>query len=267
MQSQGQTWRALRVPLVTLGGFLFALALVVLGAFYLWRGPITVHGAPTGRLIERFTAVERYVHWTVAITFTVLGVTGLILTFGKAVLLPLIGYTLFSWLATLAKFLHNFVGPILAVVLPIMIVLFMGENLFRKGDWAWLKRGGGMLTGEHVPSGKANAGQKILFWIMAVGCGLALIVTGLILDFPNFDQTRATMQVANVIHLVAGLIAILSAVRPHLSRLDRHAGSARRHAYGVRRRNLGPRAPRVLVQRGKRGSPGGTAACARGHPA
>ena len=25
-----------------------------------------------------------------------------------------------------------------------------------------------MLTGEHVPSGKANAGQKILFWVMVV---------------------------------------------------------------------------------------------------
>ncbi len=63
IQPQGQTWRAVRVPLATVGGFLFAAALVVLGAFYLWRGPITVRGAPTGRLIERFTLVERTVHW------------------------------------------------------------------------------------------------------------------------------------------------------------------------------------------------------------
>ena len=209
IQPQGQTWRALRVPVATIGGFLFAAALLALGAFYLWRGPIRVRGAPTGRLIERFNIVERAVHWAVAITFTTLAVTGLVLTFGKNVLLPIIGYTLFSWIAILFKNLHNFVGPVLVVVLPIMILLFVHENLFRKYDWHWLKRGGGMLTGEHVPSGKANAGQKFLFWILVVACGITLVVTGLILDFPNFNQTRGTMQAANVVHMVAGLVATI----------------------------------------------------------
>ena len=209
IQPQGQTWRAARVPLATGGGFLFAFALIVLAAFYLWRGPIKVHGAPTGRLIERFSIVERIVHWSVAITFTALAVTGLIMTFGKAVLLLLVGYTLFSVLAIISKNVHNFVGPVLVVLLPIMIVLFFRENLFRSYDWLWIKKGGGLVTGEHVPAGKANAGQKFLFWIMAVACGLLLVVTGLILDFPNFNQVRATMQVANVVHMIAGLIAIV----------------------------------------------------------
>jgi formate dehydrogenase subunit gamma len=207
IQPQGQTWRALRVPVATAGGFLVAAALIILGTFYLLRGPIVVRGAPTGRKIERFTVIERAVHWIVAITFATLALTGLILTFGKAALLPLIGYTLFSWLATIAKGLHNFVGPILVVVLPIMILLFLRENLFRAYDWAWLKRGGGMLTGEHVPAGKANAGQKILFWLMVVLLGLTLCVTGLILDFPNFNQSRQTMQTANMVHMIAGILA------------------------------------------------------------
>jgi len=207
IQPQGQTWRALRVPLATAGGFLVVFALVVLAAFYLWRGPITVHGKPTGRLIERFSVVERAVHWTVAICFTVLVISGLVISFGKSVMMPLIGSTLFSWLATLCKVSHNFVGPILCVALPIMIVLFVHENVFRKYDWNWLKKGGGMLTGEHVPSGKANAGQKILFWLLPVLFGITLCVTGLILDFPNFNQTRQTMQTANVIHMIAGLFA------------------------------------------------------------
>ncbi|HTQ01303.1 MAG TPA: formate dehydrogenase subunit gamma [Casimicrobiaceae bacterium] len=209
IQPQGQTWRAARVPLATTGGFLFAAALIVLAVFYVWRGPITVRGPPSGHLIERFTLVERTVHWSVAIAFTTLAVTGLVITFGKAVLLPLIGYTLFSWLAILAKNLHNFVGPLLVVLLPVMIVMFVHENIFRSYDWNWLKKGGGMLTGEHVPSGKANAGQKVLFWIMVVLCGLTLVVTGLILDFPNFNQVRATMQAANVVHMIAGMIAII----------------------------------------------------------
>jgi len=209
IQPEGQTWRAARVPIATIGGFLFVAALLAIAAFYVLKGPIRVHGAPAGRMIERFSLVERAVHWSVAITFTALAVTGLILTFGKAVLLPLIGYTLFSWLATLAKYVHNFVGPVLVVLLPIMIVLFLRTNLFRAHDVAWLKAGGGMISGKHVPAGKANAGQKILFWAMVVVLGITLCVTGLILDFPNFNQTRETMQLANVIHMVAGLLGVI----------------------------------------------------------
>jgi formate dehydrogenase subunit gamma len=66
-----------------------------------------------------------------------------------------------------------------------------------------------MISGEHVPAGKANAGQKILFWVMVVALGLTLCVTGLILDFPNFNQTRQTMQLANMVHLVAGIGATI----------------------------------------------------------
>ena len=205
IEPMGQTWRAARVPVATVGGFVFVLALLAIAALYVLRGPIKTSGAPTGRMIERFTLVERSVHWGVAITFVALAVTGLVVTFGKAVLLPIIGYTLFSWLATLSKTVHNFVGPVLVVLLPIMIVLFLRENLFRAHDFAWLKKAGGMLSGEHVPAGKANAGQKILFWVMVVALGLTLCVTGLILDFPNFNQTRQTMQLANMVHLVAGI--------------------------------------------------------------
>jgi len=209
IQPQGQTWRAARVPLATIGGFLFALTLLALGAFYVWKGPIRLHGPPTGRMIERFTLVERTVHWSVAITFVTLAITGLILTFGKGVLLPLIGYTLFSWLAVLAKSLHNFVGPVLVVLLPIMIVMFLHSNLFRSYDWAWIKSFGGLVSGKYVPAGKANAGQKVLFWLMVVVIGITLSVTGLILDFPNFNQTRQTMQVANVIHMIAGMLGVI----------------------------------------------------------
>ena len=56
--------------------------------------------------------------------------------------------------------------------------------------------------------GKFNAGEKFLFWILVCALGITLAVTGLILNFPNFDQTRQTMQNANVIHMIAGLVGI-----------------------------------------------------------
>jgi formate dehydrogenase subunit gamma len=210
MDPRGQTWRALRVPIATAGGALIALVLLGLMGYYAWRGPIEVHGKPTGRQLERFTPVKRMAHWTMGLSFVALGITGLILTFGKSLLLPLIGYTLFSWLATLAKNLHNFVGPIFSVALLVFIALFVKDNIPRGYDAQWLGKFGGMLdrSGQtHVPSGKFNAGEKGLFWLLVVGLCIVLVVTGYILNFPNFNQTRQTMQTANVIHLVAALLA------------------------------------------------------------
>ncbi|HZP85510.1 MAG TPA: formate dehydrogenase subunit gamma [Burkholderiales bacterium] len=235
IQPEGQTWRAVRVPVYATGGFVFALALLGILVFYMWRGPIELRDPPTGHLIRRFTAPERMIHWTVAITFVIQGVTGLIITFGKAVLLPLIGYTLFSWLAILSKNLHNFVGPILAMALPILIITFLVENLPRSYDWAWIKHFGGLFNrdGREPPAGKANAGQKILFWLMAVAAGLTLVVTGLILDFPNFNQTRQTMQIANLVHLAAGLVGVtLAAAHIYLGTIGmRGAYEAMRYGY------------------------------------
>ena len=171
IQSEGETWRAVRVPIATTGGIILGVVLLGLMGFYLWRGPIEVTGTPTGRKIERFTPIKRIAHWSVAITFVLLAISGLIITFGKWALLPLIGYTLFAWLAILAKNVHNFVGPVFSIVLPVLILLFIKDNIPRSYDWTWIKKFGGLLdrSGKtHVPSGKFNAGEMALFWAMVV---------------------------------------------------------------------------------------------------
>src|SRR6266702_4380861 len=113
IQTYGETWRQLKNAWITpIVGWLIAAVVVVIGAFYKWRGAIKVQGAPTGRLIERFTPLERYTHWVVGISFAILGITGLIMMVGKYVLLPVIGYALFAWLAQLSKHLHDFAGPV-----------------------------------------------------------------------------------------------------------------------------------------------------------
>jgi len=210
MQPQGQTWRAVRPPIATAGGMLLALVLLGLAGYYAWRGPITLHGKKTGRMIERFTPLKRYTHWTMGLSFVALAITGLIITFGRTLLLPLIGSTLFSWLATLAKFVHNFTGPVFSVALVVFIALFARDNLPRAYDVQWIAKFGGMLDrsgNTHVPSGKFNAGEKALFGSLVVVLCIALVVTGYILNFPNFDQTRATMQVANVVHMSVAMLA------------------------------------------------------------
>jgi formate dehydrogenase subunit gamma len=214
IQPQGETWRALRVPLVFWGGVLVALAILGLAVFYLIRGPLDVppEEKRDGRLIERFSPLDRYAHWLMAITWVTLAITGLILSLGKSVLLPLIGYTLFSWLAILAKNLHNFVGPILIVAIPFLFIRFVRDNGIGMDDVRWFLNIKGYFKGHEHPSGRFNAGEKVVFWIMLVLLSTILVISGLVLVFPNFDQTRSTMQIANVVHMVAAYGAIALAL-------------------------------------------------------
>jgi len=234
VQTYGETWRQLKNGWITpIAGWLIAGVVVLIGAFYRWRGSIKVHGSPTGRLIQRFTPFERYVHWVVAISFSILGVTGLIIMLGKYLLLPVIGYTLFAWLTQLSKHLHNFAGPVFVVSLLMFIVMFLKDNLPRLHDIGWLLKAGGMISGQHVPSGKFNAGEKLWFWGGVVFLSLIVSASGLVLDFPNFDQARAVMIEANLVHAVAaGLVMAISLGHIYLGSLGLEgAYDAMRHGY------------------------------------
>ena len=207
IQTEGEVWRQIRNgPITVYGGWLMVVVFLLIGVFYWWRGKIMLHAPRTGREIVRFTAWERFVHWTTAIAFLILAVSGIFMLFGRYVILPLFGYTIFSALTILGKNLHNFVGPLFVVCTILMVVGFLRRNLWRAYDWTWLRRFGDFIRGNHVPSGKFNAGEKIWFWVGVLILGTVVSVTGLILDFPNFEQGRQTMQTANVIHAIASVI-------------------------------------------------------------
>ena len=212
VQSAGETWRQIRNgPVTFYGGWLVVIVALILAAIYFTFGPVK-HGKPTGRKIERFTLAERWAHWVMGISFAVLGITGLIILFGKHVLLPVIGYTLFAWLTALAKNLHNFVAPLFAVSLLVFIVMFIKDNLPKAYDFTWFARAPGFFAGKHIPSGRFNAGEKTWFWGGVVVLSIALVVSGAILLFPNFDQLRSTMQQASIVHMVAAVLVIAASL-------------------------------------------------------
>jgi formate dehydrogenase subunit gamma len=212
VQTFGETWRQLKNGWVTpIAGWLVLAFACGIALLHRWRGPNKIYEKPTGRLIQRFTPLDRIAHWTVAISFCILGVSGLIMMVGKYVLLPVIGYTLFAWLTQLSKNLHNFVGPVFIAGIVLLIVLFARYALPRAGDVTWLMKGGGALTGEHVPCGMLNAGQKMWFWGGVVVLSVIAAASGLVMDFPNFDQVRATMILAIIVHTsVTGILMALS---------------------------------------------------------
>jgi formate dehydrogenase subunit gamma len=213
IQDGGQTWRALKNGTISVwGGWALVAMFLITGAFYAWKGTIQLHEAPTGRLVERFSLFERMAHWTTAITFSILAISGLVLAFGKNLLIPIFGFTVFSWLATLSKTLHNFVGPLFVLSCVVTFAVFLKDNLPKGVDFKWVASFGGLFSGKHVPSERFNAGEKAWFWGGLMLLGIVVGVSGLILNFPNFGQTRSTMQLANLVHLGGSLLFIVGAV-------------------------------------------------------
>lgn len=210
VQPEGETWRQVRNNLVTIyGGWLLVAVMAIIGGFYAWKGPIKLHDKPTGRQLLRFASWDRMVHWAAAISFILLAVTGTIILFGKHIVLPVIGYTLFGWLATLSKYIHNFVGPVFSFCVVLMFVTFVKDNFPKAHDLKWLAKFGGLLSDEHVPSDRFNAGEKVWFWLGVTLMGIVVSVTGFILNFPNFEQGRELMQMANVIHAIAAVLFLV----------------------------------------------------------
>lgn len=210
----GQAWREYRNgPLTKIGGWLLIAAVLAVAAMYVIRGQIKLKRGPTGRLIERFTSLERIVHWTTAISFVLLALSGLTMLFGKYVLLPLFGHTLFGWLAYLCKGAHNFAGPVFTVSIIVFFVVFVKDNLPAASDLKWFAKLGGLFGGAHASAGRFNAAEKLWFWGGMVALGLAVSGSGFVLDMlvPDFDYTRGNLQIANVIHITgAVLIACLA---------------------------------------------------------
>jgi formate dehydrogenase subunit gamma len=118
----------------------------------------------------------------------------------------------FSWLAIASKYVHNFVGPVFIACSVLMFIAFVRHNLFNRGDWVWVKRGGGLLTHEHVPAGYFNAGEKLWFWGGVVLLGLLMSATGLVLDFVNFRPTRYLLQWADYLHVAGSAFYIAFAL-------------------------------------------------------
>ncbi|MGH8854100.1 MAG: formate dehydrogenase subunit gamma [Telluria sp.] len=212
VQRGGNTWRHLRNgPLATNAGFLLLAVPFLIFVFYKVIGPMPEEPR-SGRRIQRFSAWERHVHWATAFSFVALAITGIIIMFGKRIMLPWMGHDVFSWFAIVSKYLHNFVGPLFIVCSVLMFITFVRRNFFKRHDWRWVKHGGGLVSHQHVPAGFFNAGEKAWFWLGVTLLGILMSVTGLVLDFVNFGQTRYVLQVANVLHVVGAALYMVAAM-------------------------------------------------------
>jgi formate dehydrogenase subunit gamma len=208
IQPAGRQWDYFHeVILHWLGAIVILGMIVLLALAYLIIGRIRISSGRSGRKVRRFTGFERFSHWLTAVSFVLLGLTGLNITFGKLVLLPVIGPGAFSDFAQTAKYVHNFVSFSFVVGLVLIVALWIKDNIPGQVDIDWVKQGGGFIKSKHAPAGRFNAGEKLVFWF-ALGAGIAVIVSGYLLLFPFYLTNIAGMQIAQVVHAVVAVLFV-----------------------------------------------------------
>jgi formate dehydrogenase subunit gamma len=207
-QPAGRDWRRFHeVTLRWIGAIAILGMLALLVVFYLVRGMVRLESGRSGRVIVRFNGFERFVHWMTATCFIILALTGLNITFGKRLLLPLMAPETFTALSQWAKYVHNYLSFPFTIGVVVIFLMWLAGNVPNRGDIEWMKRGGGIVGHDHPPAYRFNAGQKGFYWVVVIGGGL-MAASGYLLMFPFYGTDIATMQGAQMVHSVVSVLFV-----------------------------------------------------------
>ena len=206
VQSTGIQWYAFREgPLATYGGWLLLGTIGALVLFYALRGRVGVEGGLAGTTVLRFRFIERLAHWMLAGSFILLGITGLLILFGRLYIAPTFGHEANAVLLRFAMLVHNNVAWAFIIALVMIFLLWVWHNIPSRLDLVWFAHFGGIVGSKHPPAKKFNAGQKIIFW-SCILFGGSIAVSGLSLLFPFeiqlFAKTFAAINATGVPGLI-----------------------------------------------------------------
>jgi formate dehydrogenase subunit gamma len=208
-QPQGRFWRRLHNDQVRYGGGWLVFGTLFALAFFLTvRGRVRLVEGFSGERLLRFDSIERANHWMTATSFVMMAITGVIILYGKPLLIPVIGEPNLGPVAYWSAWLHmGFAVPFVLGIF-IMIGIWLLQNLPTWVDWEWLKQGGGVVVpGKHPPAYRFNAGQKILYWLQMLG-GFTLLASGITLMFPFYWLGYSGMEAVQLLHVCMALCMI-----------------------------------------------------------
>jgi formate dehydrogenase subunit gamma len=216
IQPGGRDWRDFqRSKLPWIAGLAIIGMLAVLTAFFMMRGRIRLDKGFSGQTLVRFPSMERFAHWLTASCFIILGLSGLNISFGKSLLLPLIGPDAFSSLSAFGKLAHNYLAFPFMFGILVMFVMWIKDNIPSRIDVEWLKAGGGLLrNGQHPPAKRFNGGQKGIFWIVTIG-GVLMSLSGWYLLFPYQAGDVGSLQLWTIVHAVVAMLFV-AAILAHI---------------------------------------------------
>jgi formate dehydrogenase subunit gamma len=209
IQPEGQAWRAFHQgTLLWVGGIAILGMLIVLVIFYLTRGMVMIKAGRSGRTIVRFNSFERFIHWMTATCWIILAISGLNITFGKSLLLPILGPDAFAAWSQWAKYSHNYLSFPFTIGVVVILLIWIAGNIPNKTDVNWVSEGGGLLdSSKHPPAYRFNAGQKMVYWIVVLG-GAAMAITGYIMMFPFYVTDMAGMQTTQMLHSIVAMLFV-----------------------------------------------------------
>ena len=208
IQPEGQAWRAFHQgTLLWIGAIAILGMLIVLIVYYLSRGMVMIQAGRSGRTIVRFNAFERFIHWMTATCWIILAISGLNITFGKALLLPMLGADTFAAWSQWAKYAHIYLSFPFTIGVVVIFLIWIAGNIPNRVDVEWFKRGGGLVGHDHPPANRFNGGQKAVYWIVVLG-GAAIAITGYIMMFPFYGTDMAGMQTAQMVHSIVAVLFV-----------------------------------------------------------
>jgi formate dehydrogenase subunit gamma len=208
VQPAGRTWDYFHEVVLRWFGTIVIIGMIgILGIGYFALGRLRISAGRSGKRMLRFNGFERFCHWLTAVSFVILGLTGLNITFGKILLMPLLGPNNFTAFSQGSKYVHNFVSFAFLIGLFLIVTLWVKDNVPGAVDIEWFRQGGGFIKSKHAPAGRFNAGEKLVFWA-AIGGGIAVIASGLLLLFPFYATDIAGMQIAQAVHAVIAMLFV-----------------------------------------------------------
>ncbi|MDA0147565.1 formate dehydrogenase subunit gamma [Vibrio sp. LaRot3] len=211
ISTPGETWFVLKEKWMSPAGAIAifgSIALVIMA--YVLVGPLMLSKPRTGKKMKRWSRWDRALHWSMAFTFLTLAFSGLMLVYGKHFLKPYVPSEFWGFIIYTAKQYHNYVGPLFFILLTFVLLKWWRKSIFNMTDVRWFMKMGGMVgkyKGTHPSAGFSNGGEKAIYWLLIV-FGAVAAVSGLILDFPIFGQTRRDMELSNLVHMASALILI-----------------------------------------------------------
>ncbi|MBC7074934.1 MAG: cytochrome b/b6 domain-containing protein [Syntrophomonadaceae bacterium] len=156
----------------------------------------------------------RIMHWIHLISFLLLGLTGIAFYWDIGII-----YKIFGGPAN-ASLVHRWTAVVFTAGPAIYILLNFERfskfidtiSSFTKDDFNWLKTMGGyvpFLKGDIPPQDKYNAGQKMLGWLVILGC-ILFILTGFPMWIWRHEVPAVFLNICYTIHFWDAIIMILA---------------------------------------------------------
>ncbi|GAB6180924.1 hypothetical protein JCM14036_22430 [Desulfotomaculum defluvii] len=147
---------------------LLLVSIIVCGVHFIVIGGKGKLNKKSTRDVIRFNRKERLCHLFRSFSFVLVAISGF--TF----ILNLNNIT--------TAIIHGINGWIFVISSVLTMILWFRDCILYDYDKQWLRYMGNYLTKSHdtLPSGKFNAGQKILFWITSM-LSIVLMITGILL--------------------------------------------------------------------------------------